>query len=1111
MVMSASCAVAAPIELYVAPDGDDANPGTLERPLATLQAARDTLRQTRAKGAEQQATVWLRGGRFILDETLVLTPEDSHTTYRAYQGETPVVSGGRVISGWKPVDGSVPNMSEAAKGKLWYAETPKDWRMHLLFIDDIAQQRSRHPNNDNYAAASDGRPDGNWPQISRWGHYSPKGMKITFADKGVLKGVPSNGDAELIYIVMQYASEISVLRDVNEAENSAYRCSRNPTYGKGRRGNKGHAIGSPARIENALIYLDEAGEWCVDTEAGRVYYWPHDGTMDGKSAMGARLYNLVVCQGYYEGSAWGGGKSRQPKPEQMPSDLVPLSYPDDLRDDYPTDATAFVNHVVFDGITFAHADRMPEDEFPEDWVLREFTNPDAALMLNGVEDCEVRNCSVLNVGACGITLRGHAQRVNITRNEIAYTGANGVYLCGYGPGTLDVNHHNTITLNYIHDIGYASYIHAGAVDMYQSGHNQVSENVFARTTYAAFQFAGIVAPDLNSKSRMSRQHTMDGKYGQIYNIRWNEMPKGLFNRWYNGRDRAKSSKLFPGEKRSRALSLRAAVDYCHIKNNVVAWNITVDPSWWGMEGGGFYSCYVLGDYNHWDNNLIWKSTGFPKSTVMALDGPHVAYFSQADNVVWINGPVSGNRPFFGTTEGHPAPKGQPPYLTFSNNVWVRTAAEGQPFVDKYDAIMKRINDKGGLLVEPDIHVPGIHEVRVEVEATETTFLDEIVVKVSALGRHDGLHYTFDGSTPTAQSPVVADGELTFSDTGQLRVVPFRAGAPAGAEVSRDFICIKSVENEIRINFQPAEIPVPKGFYADSGLAFGTRSDGLSYGWNNDNTKATRKRGKSEKIEEDTLVHFPADRIGTWEMAVPNGLYEVLVCVGDSAFPVRGQTLYAEGETLCRGLSLAAGDFWHEAKLVTVRDGRLSISAPRVGHSPSLARIAWLRVVPRYKELATQLSPVAPPSSPLTPGLRYGFFNALQPTVGRQWVNLLALETGEAAETGVVSEPSLDPLKQRTRCGLVFDGYLRIETPGLYTFTLNSDDGSRLSIGGNVIVDNDDIRDQPQTLSGDVQLDKGIYPAQIKYFQHDGTSVLDLKWEGPGFKKQHIPADAWFRP
>src|SRR5271165_4446521 len=57
---------------YVAPAGNDANPGTLGKPFASLQRAQEAARQ-------KPGTVFLRGGTYYLAEALVFTARDSGT------------------------------------------------------------------------------------------------------------------------------------------------------------------------------------------------------------------------------------------------------------------------------------------------------------------------------------------------------------------------------------------------------------------------------------------------------------------------------------------------------------------------------------------------------------------------------------------------------------------------------------------------------------------------------------------------------------------------------------------------------------------------------------------------------------------------------------------------------------------------------------------------------------------------------------------------------------------------------------------------------------------------------------------------------------------------
>ncbi len=88
-------------EFYVAAEGDDSNPGTLETPFATLTRARDEIRRLkRTVGLPKGGvTVWIRGGTYPVEDTFTLTQEDSGkkgspVVYRAYPQETVRFSGG---------------------------------------------------------------------------------------------------------------------------------------------------------------------------------------------------------------------------------------------------------------------------------------------------------------------------------------------------------------------------------------------------------------------------------------------------------------------------------------------------------------------------------------------------------------------------------------------------------------------------------------------------------------------------------------------------------------------------------------------------------------------------------------------------------------------------------------------------------------------------------------------------------------------------------------------------------------------------------------------------------------------------------------------------------
>jgi hypothetical protein len=134
-------------EFHVAPNGSDANPGTMAKPFATVERARDAMR------GQGGGEVVVHGGTYVLQNTIELTPLDSGAKgrpvrYRAAEGETPVFTSARAITGWKKYTEANLVVPESAKGHLWFAAVPKGWRFHTLYVNGEAQQVSRAPNSD---------------------------------------------------------------------------------------------------------------------------------------------------------------------------------------------------------------------------------------------------------------------------------------------------------------------------------------------------------------------------------------------------------------------------------------------------------------------------------------------------------------------------------------------------------------------------------------------------------------------------------------------------------------------------------------------------------------------------------------------------------------------------------------------------------------------------------------------------------------------------------------------------------------------------------------------------------------------------------------------------
>ncbi|HUS59136.1 MAG TPA: hypothetical protein VM141_10830, partial [Planctomycetota bacterium] len=258
---------------YVAPGGNDGWPGTKDHPFATLARARDALRTLRkhAKRLPSPLTVIARGGSYYLTEPLVLTEADAGTrenpvAWRAHPGETPLLSGGQVLGGWRPFRGRImqAELHGSSGGK---------WKTRQLFCKGRRMSRARWPKVDTANPLATG-----WAFVEAPAeqgsttafHYRPNTFRHTWARPGGIEVKMFRGPG--------WNMTVTPVESVNYGER-LIRLARedwdtdvHPWYVPA-------AIQTDNRfcIENALEELDRPGEWCFDSEEAMLYFWPPSG------------------------------------------------------------------------------------------------------------------------------------------------------------------------------------------------------------------------------------------------------------------------------------------------------------------------------------------------------------------------------------------------------------------------------------------------------------------------------------------------------------------------------------------------------------------------------------------------------------------------------------------------------------------------------------------------------------------------------------------------------------------------------------------------------------------------------------------------------------------
>lgn len=470
------------LKLYVSPNGSDENPGSLGRPFASLQRARDEVRAVLKRGVQQDIQVNLYAGTYRLRETLVLGLEDAapvgHTvTWQGYENEKAVLSSGVRVTGWRRLNHPVGGLPNEASKHVWVADIPAGLgRILTLYKGETRLNRAR---TQGFTPDTDVHPrDNPSDTLDRYTlHFT----------QGAVRNWPNLQDVELLIIPsfpwwMNILSFASVDEDKRIARTTLpgtdYSC---PMVQYARRG-----FPINAWIENVPEGLDAPGEWMVNTVTRRVYYWPAEGK-PGADIYAPALRELIRVEGV---------------------------------NDEQGDADRPVRGLRFHRLHFTQADRAAWDAddagIQHDWEMLDKDN--AMLRFRGARDCRVDSCRFYNAGGNGIRLDLYAQNIAIENCLFDHLGQSAVMMIGYGPGTKDVDKYNRVCNNHIHHCGEI-YWHSQMITAFQSGHNTIAHNHIHHVPRKAICITGV------------RDHFLkDGETDRrecVNTIRWQEIGQAI--------------------------------------------------------------------------------------------------------------------------------------------------------------------------------------------------------------------------------------------------------------------------------------------------------------------------------------------------------------------------------------------------------------------------------------------------------------------------------------------------------------------------------------------------------------------------------------------------------
>jgi GH141 insertion domain/Right handed beta helix region len=239
---------------YVATNGNDFNPGTLDAPFATVSRAQQAER-TIAGAMISDIIVYLRDGRYELPSTLRFTGQDSGTNghsviYASYPGEHGEISGGRTITGWTPIGNGI------------YRAKVGDLNFRQLYVNGVRAINARSPNTGRYQIQSF---DNTNKQVLVNSSDFPKLIRPQDADVVFTQGWVQN--IFNVTGISQSGSYYVLSMPQGEGDQMWYWANR--LFG----GFQTHYY----IIENALELLDTPGEWYLNRGTGELYYMPRAG------------------------------------------------------------------------------------------------------------------------------------------------------------------------------------------------------------------------------------------------------------------------------------------------------------------------------------------------------------------------------------------------------------------------------------------------------------------------------------------------------------------------------------------------------------------------------------------------------------------------------------------------------------------------------------------------------------------------------------------------------------------------------------------------------------------------------------------------------------------